>query len=155
MWKGSALAALHCGRPPEPPIIYGSPPNIGKGNADISFWAIFSPYLMMTCVLTFSCVYAPSSGDQLQPWTERLLPSAAAGAHGRVPAHEDAQEDSGTPVVCVLRNLWPYGATYLHCKAAVFCICVSVCVCVLTSAGLPACDVFQFIHDLGAYLSQF
>uniref|UniRef100_A0A665VRH3 PH-interacting protein n=1 Tax=Echeneis naucrates TaxID=173247 RepID=A0A665VRH3_ECHNA len=28
VWKGSALAALHCGRPPEPPIIYGSPPNI-------------------------------------------------------------------------------------------------------------------------------
>lgn len=31
VWKGSALAALHCGRPPEPPIIYGSPPNIGEG----------------------------------------------------------------------------------------------------------------------------
>uniref|UniRef100_A0A671S7W9 PH-interacting protein n=1 Tax=Sinocyclocheilus anshuiensis TaxID=1608454 RepID=A0A671S7W9_9TELE len=30
VWKGSALAALHCGRPPEPPVIYGSPPNIGK-----------------------------------------------------------------------------------------------------------------------------
>lgn len=29
VWKGSALAALHCGRPPEPPVIYGSPPNIG------------------------------------------------------------------------------------------------------------------------------
>ncbi|XP_024146478.1 PH-interacting protein isoform X2 [Oryzias melastigma] len=28
IWKGSALAALHCGRPPEPPVIYGSPPNI-------------------------------------------------------------------------------------------------------------------------------
>ncbi|XP_056588592.1 PH-interacting protein isoform X1 [Triplophysa dalaica] len=28
VWKGSALAALHCGRPPEPPIIYGSPPSI-------------------------------------------------------------------------------------------------------------------------------
>ncbi|XP_043942758.1 LOW QUALITY PROTEIN: PH-interacting protein [Protopterus annectens] len=28
VWKGSALAALHCGRPPEPPINYGSPPNI-------------------------------------------------------------------------------------------------------------------------------
>uniref|UniRef100_A0A6Q2ZC19 Bromo domain-containing protein n=1 Tax=Esox lucius TaxID=8010 RepID=A0A6Q2ZC19_ESOLU len=26
VWKGSALAALHCGRPPEPPVIYGSPP---------------------------------------------------------------------------------------------------------------------------------
>ncbi|XP_067841033.1 PH-interacting protein isoform X2 [Heptranchias perlo] len=28
VWKGSALAALHRGRPPEPPINYGSPPNI-------------------------------------------------------------------------------------------------------------------------------
>ncbi|XP_072553595.1 PH-interacting protein isoform X2 [Salminus brasiliensis] len=28
VWKGSALAALHCGRPPEPPVIFGSPPNI-------------------------------------------------------------------------------------------------------------------------------
>uniref|UniRef100_A0A8D0GIV0 Pleckstrin homology domain interacting protein n=1 Tax=Sphenodon punctatus TaxID=8508 RepID=A0A8D0GIV0_SPHPU len=28
VWKGSALAALHCGRPPESPINYGSPPNI-------------------------------------------------------------------------------------------------------------------------------
>ncbi|XP_015203672.1 PH-interacting protein isoform X1 [Lepisosteus oculatus] len=28
VWKGSALAALHCGRPPEPPVNYGSPPNI-------------------------------------------------------------------------------------------------------------------------------
>uniref|UniRef100_A0A670Y8K7 PH-interacting protein n=1 Tax=Pseudonaja textilis TaxID=8673 RepID=A0A670Y8K7_PSETE len=26
VWKGSALAALHCGRPPESPINYGSPP---------------------------------------------------------------------------------------------------------------------------------
>ncbi|TDH00199.1 hypothetical protein EPR50_G00185950 [Perca flavescens] len=32
VWKGSALAALHCGRPPEPPIIYGSPPNIVETN---------------------------------------------------------------------------------------------------------------------------
>uniref|UniRef100_A0A8C6A028 PH-interacting protein n=2 Tax=Marmota marmota marmota TaxID=9994 RepID=A0A8C6A028_MARMA len=28
VWKGSALAALHCGRPPESPINYGSPPSI-------------------------------------------------------------------------------------------------------------------------------
>uniref|UniRef100_A0A674BYG6 Pleckstrin homology domain interacting protein n=1 Tax=Salmo trutta TaxID=8032 RepID=A0A674BYG6_SALTR len=31
VWKGLALAALHCGRPPEPPIIYGSPPSIVDG----------------------------------------------------------------------------------------------------------------------------
>ncbi|XP_029451437.1 PH-interacting protein isoform X2 [Rhinatrema bivittatum] len=29
-WKGSALAALHCGRPPEAPINYGSPPSIAN-----------------------------------------------------------------------------------------------------------------------------
>ncbi|XP_075718167.1 PH-interacting protein isoform X3 [Rhinoderma darwinii] len=28
VWKGSDLAALHCGRPPESPINYGSPPNL-------------------------------------------------------------------------------------------------------------------------------
>ncbi|XP_041108367.1 PH-interacting protein isoform X1 [Polyodon spathula] len=28
VWKGSALAALHCGRPPEPPLNYGYPANI-------------------------------------------------------------------------------------------------------------------------------
>uniref|UniRef100_A0AAY4C4D3 Bromo domain-containing protein n=1 Tax=Denticeps clupeoides TaxID=299321 RepID=A0AAY4C4D3_9TELE len=32
VWKGSALAALHCGRPPEPPVIYGSPPSIGESD---------------------------------------------------------------------------------------------------------------------------
>uniref|UniRef100_A0A6Q2ZDP4 Bromo domain-containing protein n=1 Tax=Esox lucius TaxID=8010 RepID=A0A6Q2ZDP4_ESOLU len=32
VWKGSALAALHCGRPPEPPVIYGSPPSIVETN---------------------------------------------------------------------------------------------------------------------------
>ncbi|XP_077162262.1 PH-interacting protein isoform X3 [Paroedura picta] len=30
VWKGSALAALHCGRPPESPVNYGSPPSIAE-----------------------------------------------------------------------------------------------------------------------------
>ncbi|XP_063299084.1 PH-interacting protein isoform X1 [Pelobates fuscus] len=30
VWKGSALAALHCGRPPEEPINFGSPPSIAN-----------------------------------------------------------------------------------------------------------------------------
>ncbi|XP_042316498.1 PH-interacting protein isoform X4 [Sceloporus undulatus] len=30
VWKGSALAALHCGRPPELPVNYGSSPSIGE-----------------------------------------------------------------------------------------------------------------------------
>uniref|UniRef100_A0A4W4HQ49 PH-interacting protein n=1 Tax=Electrophorus electricus TaxID=8005 RepID=A0A4W4HQ49_ELEEL len=37
VWKGSALAALHCGRPPEPPVIYGSPPNIGNRRLNGSY----------------------------------------------------------------------------------------------------------------------
>uniref|UniRef100_A0A669QF63 Pleckstrin homology domain interacting protein n=1 Tax=Phasianus colchicus TaxID=9054 RepID=A0A669QF63_PHACC len=38
VWKGSALAALHCGRPPESPVNYGSPPSIEihGGNKKIS-----------------------------------------------------------------------------------------------------------------------
>ncbi|XP_009869590.1 PREDICTED: bromodomain and WD repeat-containing protein 1-like, partial [Apaloderma vittatum] len=30
VWKGSAFAALHRGRPPEIPVNYGTPPNLGK-----------------------------------------------------------------------------------------------------------------------------
>uniref|UniRef100_A0A8C3MQK7 Bromodomain and WD repeat-containing protein 1 n=1 Tax=Geospiza parvula TaxID=87175 RepID=A0A8C3MQK7_GEOPR len=30
VWKGSAFAALHRGRPPEMPVNYGTPPNLGK-----------------------------------------------------------------------------------------------------------------------------
>ncbi|XP_069462392.1 PH-interacting protein isoform X2 [Ambystoma mexicanum] len=30
VWKGSALAALHCGRPPESPVNFGSPPSIAN-----------------------------------------------------------------------------------------------------------------------------
>uniref|UniRef100_A0A8C4RP08 PH-interacting protein n=1 Tax=Erpetoichthys calabaricus TaxID=27687 RepID=A0A8C4RP08_ERPCA len=30
VWKGTALAALHCGRPPEPPLNYGRPANIAE-----------------------------------------------------------------------------------------------------------------------------
>uniref|UniRef100_A0A8C9T218 Bromodomain and WD repeat domain containing 3 n=1 Tax=Scleropages formosus TaxID=113540 RepID=A0A8C9T218_SCLFO len=30
VWSGSAFAALHRGRPPEPPITYGRPPNVGE-----------------------------------------------------------------------------------------------------------------------------
>uniref|UniRef100_A0AAY4C4D8 Bromo domain-containing protein n=1 Tax=Denticeps clupeoides TaxID=299321 RepID=A0AAY4C4D8_9TELE len=37
VWKGSALAALHCGRPPEPPVIYGSPPSIGDRRLNGSY----------------------------------------------------------------------------------------------------------------------
>lgn len=65
----------------------------------------------------------PSSRDELRAPAEWLLPSPAAGAHGCVPAHEDAQEDSGTPVVRVLRHLRQDGTTHLHGN-----LCVCVCV---------------------------
>ncbi|KAL8186217.1 UNVERIFIED_CONTAM: hypothetical protein K2H54_066223 [Gekko kuhli] len=35
VWKGSALAALHCGRPPESPVNYGSPPSIGSTEQNV------------------------------------------------------------------------------------------------------------------------
>lgn len=68
---------------------------------------------------------SPSSRDELRAPAEWLLPSPAAGAHGRVPAHEDAQEDPGTPVVRVLRHLRQDGTTHLHGN-----LCVRVCLCV-------------------------
>lgn len=79
-----------------------------------------------------ACVFfSPSSRDELRPPTERLIPPPAAGAHGRVPAHEDAQEDPGTPVVRVLRDLRQDGTTHLHGKGCSGCVCIrGVCVCV-------------------------
>lgn len=61
VWKGSALAALHCGRPPESPVNYGSPPSIGKSltksvcniaSAAVGFMSVrFGGYLLLWCVL--------------------------------------------------------------------------------------------------------
>ena len=56
------------------------------------------------------------SRDEFWPPVEWLVPSRAAGSHGRVPAHEDAQEDPGTPVVRVLCYLRQDGAAHLHGK---------------------------------------
>lgn len=61
-------------------------------HANFSFLTSVYPFLL-------------SSRDELRSATEWLLPSPAAGAHGRVPTHEDAQEDPGTSVICVLRDL--------------------------------------------------
>ncbi|TRZ06433.1 hypothetical protein HGM15179_020673 [Zosterops borbonicus] len=33
LWKGSAFAALHRGRPPELPVNYGKPPNVGESGS--------------------------------------------------------------------------------------------------------------------------
>lgn len=82
------------------------------------------------------CLLLRPSRDELRPPTQRLLPSPAAGAHGRVPTHEDAQEDPGTLVVRVLRHLRQDGPTHLHGKR------VWSGGALLTSAGtrLTACD---------------
>lgn len=180
VWKGSALAALHCGRPPEPPIIYGSPPNIGKQTLAFYFLLLFGIFhkqgihpicglfvlfvrklffllsnqmchyiarfhysfiksgwtQKFTYLFVMFILLNPSSGDELWPPAERLLPPPAAGSHGRVPAHEDAQEDPGAPVICVLRDLRQDGTTHLHGKKRKekkqqlqrVCLCVWVCV---------------------------
>ena len=67
----------------------------------------------MYLVLTFS-------GDKLWPSTERFLPSPTAGAHSRVPAHEDAQKDPRTPVIRVLRHLRQDRTAHLHGEASLF-----------------------------------
>lgn len=96
----------------------------------------------------FFLFFSPSSRDKLWPATERLIPPPAAGAHGRVPAHEDAQEDPGTPLVRVLCDIRQDGTTHLHCKK----LRRVRCVCVLTSGIVPllrtAWDLFQCIQSL-------
>uniref|UniRef100_A0A8C0VEJ7 Bromodomain and WD repeat domain containing 1 n=1 Tax=Cyanistes caeruleus TaxID=156563 RepID=A0A8C0VEJ7_CYACU len=42
VWKGSAFAALHRGRPPEMPVNYGTPPNLGKFLSQLTGYAKFS-----------------------------------------------------------------------------------------------------------------
>lgn len=158
VWKGSALAALHCGRPPEPPIIYGSPPNIGKENLILRQENNMQPFsFLMSEIFHFSlsvkvispasvCVFfSPSSGDEFRPPTERLVPPPAAGAHGRVPAHEDAQEDPGTPVVRVLRHLRQDRAPHLHGKS---CFCVCVCGLVDTACDALVCVCFSSLINV-------
>lgn len=78
---------------------------------------------------TLISLFLSFSGDELRPPTERLLPPPAAGAHGRVPAHEDAQEDPGTPVVRVLRDLRQDGTTHFHGKGCGACVWASVLTC--------------------------
>uniref|UniRef100_A0A8C3K959 Bromodomain and WD repeat-containing protein 1 n=1 Tax=Calidris pygmaea TaxID=425635 RepID=A0A8C3K959_9CHAR len=39
LWKGSAFAALHRGRPPELPVNYGKPPNVGDWDT-LFFWQL-------------------------------------------------------------------------------------------------------------------
>lgn len=106
----------------------------------------------------------PSSGDELWPPAERLLPPPAAGSHGRVPAHEDAQEDPGAPVICVLRDLRQDGTTHLHGKKRKeknnnCSVCVCACGFAWTSGTVPllgtikgtSCRTrspFQAVHEI-------
>lgn len=96
-------------------------------------------FLTYNDVLTGLCLSSPSSRDELRPPAERLLPPPAAGANGRVPAHEDAQEDPGTPVVRVLRHLRQDRATHLHGEAAVLRVCGVHGVCVDLSWDTSRC----------------
>lgn len=75
VWKGSAFAALHRGRPPEIPVNYGAPPNLGKPcstpiSVDMSLWGV-SWY--GSCYDTENCTSAGSgglSGDLCMPSVE-------------------------------------------------------------------------------------
>lgn len=106
----------------------------------------------------------PSSGDELWPPAERLIPPPAAGSHGRVPAHEDAQEDPGAPVICVLRDLRQDGTTHLHGKKRKeknnnCSVCVCACGFAWTSGTVPLLGTikgtsrrtrspFQAVHEI-------
>lgn len=80
----------------------------------VTFTSVHSVH---SCLSVLTCMFfLTSSGDELLPSTEWRLPSPSAGAHGRVHTHEDAQEDTGTLVVRVLRDLRQDGATHLHRK---------------------------------------
>lgn len=81
-------------------------------------------------VLCFVCHSLSSSWDELQSQTEWIVPSPAAVAHSRVPAHEDAQEDPGTPVVCVLCYIRQDRTTHLYGKGCSVCVNVSIALCV-------------------------
>lgn len=63
------------------------------------------------------------SGDSLQPEAERFVPFGSARPNSCLLAHEDAQEDSGTSVLGVLRRLRPDGPPHLHSKCARVCLC--------------------------------
>lgn len=40
VWTGSAVVALHRGRPPEPPVNFPKPPNIGKPRPHTHTWSV-------------------------------------------------------------------------------------------------------------------
>lgn len=87
-----------------------------------------------------------SSGDELWPAAERLLPPAAAGPHCCVPAHEDAQEDPGTLVIRVLRDLWQDRTTHLHSrKNTVVFVCV-LCVWFVSASRTVPCSALSEAH---------
>lgn len=78
VWKGSAFAALHRGRPPEVPVNYGAPPNLGKPcstpiSVDMSLWGV-SWY--GSCYDTENCTSAGSGGLS----GELCMPSVELGA---------------------------------------------------------------------------
>lgn len=78
VWKGSAFAALHRGRPPEVPVNYGAPPNLGKPcstpiSIDMSLWGV-SWY--GSCYDAKNCTSAGSGGLS----GELCMPSVELGA---------------------------------------------------------------------------
>lgn len=64
------------------------------------------------------------SGDSLQSEAEWIVSFGSASPHSCLLTHENAQEDSGTSIFCVLCRLRPDRPPDLHGKG---CVCVSVC----------------------------
>lgn len=67
---------------------------------------------------TLTCELCVGSGDGALSEAERDVPPGPARAHGRLPAHEDAQAHPGPPVLRLLCHLRPHRPADLHGKNA-------------------------------------
>lgn len=71
---------------------------------------------MLFCWICLVCY----SGNSIQSEAEWLISVGSAGPYSCLPTYEDAQENSGPPVICVLCHLRPHRSSHLHSKTSGF-----------------------------------
>lgn len=71
---------------------------------------------MLFCWICLVCY----SGNSIQSEAEWLISVGSAGPYSCLPTYEDAQENSGPPVICVLCHLRPHRSSHLHSKTSDF-----------------------------------
>lgn len=95
--------------------------------------------------MLFFLTHACFSGDSIQSEAEWLLSVGSAGAYSCLPTYEDAQENSGTPVICVLRHLRPHWSPHLHSKTSGFIfVCVTDWIVYVLLTCKNILDLFNF-----------